>query len=73
MTQIRHQLALVHILGDVTLLQDGVVDLLARTHQSVYFDFLHGAVGARPQLPARGADVREEETAKALVVLKEGL
>ncbi len=73
MTQIRHQLALVHELGDVTLLQDGVVDLLARTHQSVYLQLLHGSVAARPQPRARGADVREEETAKALVALEESL
>ncbi len=47
-TQIRHQLALVHELGDVTLLQDGVVDLLARTHQSVYLQLLYSSVAARP-------------------------
>ncbi len=73
MTQIRHQLALVHELGDVTLLQDGVVDPLARTHQSVCLQLFHGSVAARPQIPARGADVREEETAKALVALEESL
>ncbi len=73
MTQVRHQLALVHELGDVTLLQDGVVDHLSRTHQSVYLHLLHGSVAARPQLPTRGADVREEETAKALVALEESL
>ncbi len=76
MTQIRHQLALVHVsfrdVG-VSRFHESVVDLLARTHQSVYVHLLHGAVGPRPQLPARGADVREEETAKALVALEESL
>ena len=44
------------------------MDLLPRTHDPAHLQLLHTAVGAGPELSARGARVRDEEALQVGVV-----